>query len=135
MSILPVNYQKWPCLFLSSCLVKLVEIYIEISADDALYVLLKSSFYLSPFMNNTENKVAFSLFSCVFMMVPHMYFFLSNFFSLKHESKGCLVSSLTAFSMLFLVIALFLIQLSSFHRQLNFYCWFQKTLKKYPSPL
>ena len=80
VSIVPFESKKWPRLFLSSCLVKLLEINTEISIDHALFVLLKSGFYILPFMNSTGNKLVFPSFSRVFMMVPQMFLFFPPFF-------------------------------------------------------
>jgi hypothetical protein len=98
VSIVLFDRQKWPCLFLSPCLVKLLKINTEISIAHALFVLIKSGFYLLWFTNSTENKLAFPPFSRVFNMVPHTFVFFSSFFlSLEQKSKGCLISFLTGF--------------------------------------
>ncbi len=82
VSIVLFGYQKRPCFFLIFYLVKLVENYTEVSIDHALYVLLKSSFYLLLFADSMKNNLNFSHFSSVLIMVPHTCFFLS-FFSLN----------------------------------------------------
>jgi cytochrome bd-type quinol oxidase subunit 2 len=80
VSIVPFDCQKRSRLFLSSYLIKLLQIFIRISIDHEFPVLLKSSFHRLSVTNSAENKEAFSPLSRIFMMVPHMVVFFLPFF-------------------------------------------------------
>jgi hypothetical protein len=134
VSIVLFEHKKWPYLFLHPCLIKSIEIYTEEFITYGLSVPLKSTFYLLLFSSSVQNKVAFSSFWCIFMMISHMLlFFLYCFPAENGKSKRSFIRLLIAFLMLHLFITLLLIQPSSFHRKLNFCQWFQQTSKQCPT--
>ena len=98
MSIVPFDHQKWPSLYLSSRLLKWIEIDTEVSINHALFMLLKSGFYLLLFANGEKKKVFFPPISRVFMIVPYSCIFFCPFFLVSYqERKPCLISFLISF--------------------------------------
>ncbi len=85
MSIVPFDRQKWLCLLLSSCSVKLLKINTKISVSHALLILLKSGFCLYRLRETLKINYFFDLF-CIFLWCFQIgCFSFGLFFSLKQK--------------------------------------------------